>query len=265
MYPFVHIGSYAIQTYHICMLIGLLMGSLVFFHFSKPFGLPLKKIVPLYLILVVGAYQSCKLLYVGTRLHTLKTWDFASLSSVYGTGLVWYGAVIFTLIVVPLWCKVFKLSLRSCMDGIVLAAAIGQCWGRIGCFLAGCCYGRPTESAFGVVSPFVLRRAYRAIPIHPAQLYAAGLLFLLFVGLVLLARKRPFEGAVAGMYFLAYPILRIFVELFRDDHRMFLMDGALSFGQAISAALFCLGIMILYFSWMHQKRESSLKPVEASA
>jgi len=119
-------------------------------------------------------------------------------------------------------------------------------FGRFGCFSAGCCYGKPTDMPWGVKfnNSDLVDSALRGIPLHPTQLYEAGSLFILLMGLLWVFRRRVFDGQVSLVYFMAYPLIRSLIEIYRGDTvRGFIVDGVLSTSQFISILLF-LGALI---------------------
>ena len=116
-----------------------------------------------------------------------------------------------------------KVSFPEYADLFVPCISIAQGFGRIGCFLAGCCYGRPTKSWIGVIfrnSPY----APNGVKVIPTQLFSSAGDFLIFYLLTVYAKKRKTPGQVTAMYFVLYSIGRFIIEIFRDDKR-----GAIGF------------------------------------
>jgi phosphatidylglycerol:prolipoprotein diacylglycerol transferase len=126
--------------------------------------------------------------------------------------------------------------------------ALGHVIGRLGCLLAGCCYGRPTELPWGVTftSPVAAANVGTplGIPLHPTQLYDAGaeLLILAFL-LIFEKRGRPFAGRTFWLYMLLYAISRFIVEIFRGDDRGML--AGLSTSQVVSLLVVPAAIVML--------------------
>lgn len=165
-------------------------------------------------------------------------------------GLVFYGGVAAGLITGMLLSRRWKIPLLPMMDCFAPALALGQAFGRIGCFLAGCCYGLPWEGGFCSVvftDPHTL--APPGIELHPTQLYSAISLFIIFGISLLVWRRRRFAGQVFFTYGLLHGVARVIIEQFRGDWR----------GEAIvfsltPTALFALGFavfsaaMLIYLS-----------------
>jgi phosphatidylglycerol---prolipoprotein diacylglyceryl transferase len=142
-------------------------------------------------------------------------------------------------------------------DALAFCMPIGEALCRIGCYVYGCCWGRPSEGRFGVcyTSPHAAvvreKSIHRGVRLHPAQLYATvahGVLFALFLALL---PNKPFDGFFAGLYLVLHPLLRFFLETFRDDHRGSL-GGKLTHTQLYSFIQLLLGIACLAGSALRQ-------------
>ena len=169
-------------------------------------------------------------------------------------GLVFYGGLIAAVLASIVYVKWRKLPPMKVGDALAPSIALGHMFGRIGCFLNGCCYGAPCHQAWAVRFPedhYTL-----GLPVHPVQLYEAGLNLLLYVSLEWLYRRKRFDGQVFGIYLLAYAILRLVVEFFRGDygdHRI----GPFTPGQLISAAILAGGIAVLWIQSRKSPRRQS--------
>jgi phosphatidylglycerol:prolipoprotein diacylglycerol transferase len=150
-------------------------------------------------------------------------------------------------------------------DIIGSALALGHGFGRIGCFTAGCCYGRACGMPWGVSFHSEYAHNLTGIPIysflHPTQLYESGLNFLNFFILFIILKRKSFDGQVFSLYVINYSILRYFVEFYRGDHsaRAFLIQNPSPYLSLSFPQLFCLlgvvGGLILYF--FLKKRKSA--------
>ncbi|MFH1858455.1 MAG: prolipoprotein diacylglyceryl transferase [Candidatus Omnitrophota bacterium] len=162
---------------------------------------------------------------------------------IYHGGLVFYGGLIGAIVYAFLYIKKKKLPLWKTLDEAVPYAVLVHAFGRIGCFLNGCCYGKPTRFILGVVFPD------RSVPIHPTQLYESAGLFLIFLALRKWSRKRtPFPGAIFLGYLFSYGVLRFLVEFFRGDQRGLFWN--LTLHQFLSFVLVAVSV----FLWSRQKR-----------
>ncbi len=157
-------------------------------------------------------------------------------------GATFYGGAIFGCI---LWAAMlFLLRRRSVpvsewFDALAPGIAAGHAIGRVGCFLGGCCYGLPTDLPVGVVFPegSLPYAQYGAVPLHPTQLYEAGLLVLIFLVLMTMPRKGAFPR-----YVILYGAGRFLIEFLRADDRGALPALPFSPAQAISLMLILIGI-----------------------
>jgi phosphatidylglycerol:prolipoprotein diacylglycerol transferase len=143
--------------------------------------------------------------------------------------------------------KNFLKLLNMVIPGVALAHAIG----RIGCFTAGCCYGKPTDSPLGVIFPrgYYADIVYGQVPVHPTQLYEAAFLILLFFSLTYLPKVKEHKFAA---YLIGYGTFRAFLEtFFRGDDRGLLFGIAPSL--ILSFAMTLAGIAILIFKNEHIK------------
>jgi phosphatidylglycerol:prolipoprotein diacylglycerol transferase len=129
--------------------------------------------------------------------------------------------------------------------------AIGHAFGRIGCFLAGCCYGEPCTLPWAVTFTDSRTLAPPGVPLHPTQLYSAIGLLLLFAFLLFLRKKKTFQGELFWTYLLCYSIGRFFLEFLRGDDRGSVLGGLLSTTQAISILL--AGISVAMFLYLRGK------------
>ncbi|MBK5278004.1 MAG: prolipoprotein diacylglyceryl transferase, partial [Bacteroidia bacterium] len=120
-------------------------------------------------------------------------------------------------------------------------------FGRIGCFMAGCCYGIPTDSVFGVTFTHAACQAEPLnTPLHPTQLYEAGFIFCLLAVLYFLKSRKRFEGQLFLLYLIFYAIGRGVLEIFRGDvARGFIFSDWLSHSQLIS--LIIIGVAGFYY------------------
>lgn len=141
-------------------------------------------------------------------------------------GLVWYGGLIAALFTGIYLCRKKGVSFALIADIGLGALPLGHFFGRIGCFMAGCCWGSVTGSFLGIRFPkdalvykdaIVHGQITPHFPVHPTQLYEAAGLLCIFVILFFIRKKRKFYGQVALSYLIMYPILRSFLEIFRGD------------------------------------------------
>jgi len=125
--------------------------------------------------------------------------------------------------------------------------ALGLFSGRIGCFLAGCCYGKETSVGWAVVFTNPDSLARLNVPLHPTQLYEAADGLVLFFLLSWMERRKSFDGQIFWLFVLLYSITRFFVEIFRGDPRGFLFTDVLSTSQAVGILLAIFSLFMLSY------------------
>lgn len=175
-------------------------------------------------------------------------------ASLWRGGFIFHGGFFLSLATVFFYTKKKKLSFIYIVDLIIPYVALGQAIGRIGCFLNGCCYGRPTNMPWGRV--FTLNSPagyhYGALPLHPTQLYSSLFLFILFLLLKKIRVNRKFEGETLLFYFILYPTFRFFLDFLRGD-RLGIFFYRFTFFQII--CMLIVGISSMVFLLKVRRRE----------
>jgi phosphatidylglycerol:prolipoprotein diacylglycerol transferase len=129
------------------------------------------------------------------------------------------------------------------LDIMAIVTCIVHGFGRLGCFMAGCCYGLPTDSFLGVIFSDPKCAAPLHTPIHPTQLYEATFIFLLMTALLVLRQRKIFDGQVFLVYLVAYACGRSVIELFRGDfERGFVIKDIISISQFISLLIIAAAV-----------------------
>ena len=160
------------------------------------------------------------------------------------SGFTFYGGLIFGLISFFIINKFFKTDNNVAFNLVIPSLILAHGFGRIGCFFAGCCYGKPTDSFLGVIYPEGIIPAQSfgsSIKLHPVQLYETFFLFLLFF---IIIKFITFEMRTAA-YFLAYSSFRFFMEFLRGDYRGEFLIKNLSPSQTISIIFFLIGVFLI--------------------
>ena len=163
----------------------------------------------------------------------------------FSQGFVFYGSLIFAVPTMLIFFRKNKIPVMPMLDVMAITTCIVHGTGRIGCFLAGCCYGLPTKSAFGVVFTDPISQAEPLnTPLHPTQLYCAFFILSLMSFLMILSRHKKFNGQIFLLYLIIYPVGRIIIELFRGDiSRGYLIDGILTNAQFVSLLIFLTALV----------------------
>jgi phosphatidylglycerol---prolipoprotein diacylglyceryl transferase len=177
--------------------------------------------------------------YAGHWLDVIKVWE---------GGLVLYGGTITALIFLFVYSRAKREKLFLLTDAIVPYFALIQGFGRIGCFLNGCCGGIVTDSCFGVHFPGTDHL------VHPTQLYSAALCFIIAAVLFRINKPNYRIGFTTVVYFLVYPIGRFLIEFLRTNPRIF--HGLFSNAQVISITLFAMAMIVFIAKkyWVYHER-----------
>ncbi len=174
-------------------------------------------------------------------------------------GIVFYGSVIGGIVGVVIYCQRRGINPLAMFDVIAPSMFVGEGFGRIGCFLYGCCYGKacdlpwavrfpPDSLTFEKLAPQgrILENPLSTIPLHPTQLYSSFAAFTLAGILAWYFRRRPFDGAVLALGWIIYPINRFILESLRDDEAPRLGTN-FTFSQLMSIGLLITGIGAMYY------------------
>lgn len=257
MHPvLIDLGFYQIPTYGVLLYTGIVLGIWLASRRGKLVGLPGDKVMDLGAWVVLWGLAGSKLLLVITDPSYLTS--FAGVWGLMRAGGVFYGGLIGALVAAAVLLRRYKLPFFSVADVLAPSVALGQFFGRLGCFSAGCCYGRACSSPLGVVFTNPLAAEVSGTPlgvlIYPTQLFEAAFNLANYAFLAWLFRRRFRPGTVFAAYLISYGIARFIIEFFRGDaDRGFVLGGALSTSQAIAGVMVPIGVGILL--WIHRRRQ----------
>jgi len=258
--------------YGFMMFVGFGSGTLLAVWHAKRVGMDPNVIWDLMMWLLIPGLIGARLFYVvqySDRIfHKAQGIDYLRrLFAVSDGGLVFYGSVIGGAIGGYLFCRSRQIRVLQLGDVVAPSLLLGVGFGRIGCFLYGCCYGGACTLPWAVQFPpdsltfqaqleagIIQEGALSTTPLHPTQIYSSLLGFLLAGILVWAFRKRPFEGFVLGLMLTLYPINRFILEWIRNDEQGQL-GTRLTISQLISIALFTAGVSLLV--WLSKKQDSA--------
>ena len=266
MYPeLFRIGNFPITTYGIFLALGMLLALFVASRLAARDGLPRERIYDLGLWTLIGGLLGSKLLMYLVD-PTVNVWSLDFLRS----GGVYYGGFLGGFFALFFLIRFYQLPFWKVADAFAPGVALGQAFGRQGCFAAGCCWGKATTLPWGVHFT-ELGHEYTGVPIygadgsdlhlHPTQLYESFTMFAVFALLFYLHRKKKFDGQVLVAYAIIYGLFRFLIEFIRDDPRgdlwgLTTMTG-LSTSQMISL-LVSIGAIV--FMIVRLKRVASPAP-----
>ena len=246
MFPdLLSIGSLTIHTYGLFVAIGFTIALLVTIGIGKRIGISPQQVMDMGFIMILCAIIGSRLMYILMNFSYYKHHPMDSLK-IWQGGLVFSGGLIAIVFVMIWYLKRHHLAFWRIGDLWAPAASIGQSIGRIGCFMAGCCYGKPTDLKWGMVFTHPDSLAPLNIPIHPTQLYAAVIGFIIFLVLMALNARKKFEGQVFLWFLILHSTQRLLVERFRGDDRGLIPGSEMSITQLV-AVLVLLSAVVMIF------------------
>ena len=222
------VGPLTVHGYGLMIGLGIVAALTLSWRRAARFGIAENDVTGFAILILVAGFLGAKIFFLITCYDQIRGDLRAALGS---EGFVVYGSLIFGLAAAWLWCRKRREPLTLWTDLLVPGLALAQGFGRVGCFLAGCCYGAPTDSPLGVVFP-AGSLAPAGVRLWPAQLFSSAGDFLLAGLLLLLERRSPRPGRLTAWYALLYGAGRFAVEFFRSDPRGAV--GVLSTSQFIS-------------------------------
>jgi phosphatidylglycerol:prolipoprotein diacylglycerol transferase len=173
-----------------------------------------------------------------------------------GRGFVFYGSFLFAVLVMILFFRKHRLHPYRMLDVMAVTTCLVHMFGRLGCFMAGCCYGRPTASWTGVT--FSDPSCYadpKNVPLHPTQLYEAIYILLVLVVLLYLRNKRTFYGQLFLTYLILYAIGRSVLEFFRgDETRGYILKNFISHSQFVAIII----LVVVGFIYVRLAKQNSI-------
>ena len=231
------IGPITIHGYGLMIGLGVMAALLLGDYRAKKFGLNGDHIYGMTFSAVILGFLAARILFIITEWEGFLQNPMQYLA---GAGFVVYGGIIGGALTIYGFCKIKKIDMLSYLDLMIPSVALAQGFGRIGCFLAGCCYGKETDSCLGVVftnSDF----APNGVKVLPTQLFMAGGDILLMAVLLWYAAKRPLRGRTSALYLILYSIGRFAIEFLRNDDRGTV--GMLSTSQFIAIFTLMVGLV----------------------
>lgn len=242
--------GFNVYWYGVLVATGFLLGLWSASRRGQRDGIPGEVIADLGIWLMLGAIVGARLL------HVISYWreEFADkplweIFMIRHGGLVFYGGLIGASLATIFYTRLKALPLWKLADALAPSIALGQVFGRLGCFLNGCCYGLPTHLPWAVYYP--AGNPTHGTGVHPTQLYEALLDLGLYAGLAWFYRRKRFDGQVFALYLIAYALLRASVEFFRGDYEVRYLGGWATPAQLVSLGVGAVGV------WFWRRRAAA--------
>jgi len=248
MYPILfHIGNWPVYSYGVLLALAYLVALQLAVVRARRRGIDGAKVMDLGIYLIIAALIGAKLMLV--LIDFRYFWNQPrELLSLVRAGGVFYGGLLAALAVAIVLVRRYQLRIWTTADLFAPGIALGHVVGRLGCLLAGCCYGTQTNVPWAITFNNPLASVNvgtpLGVPLHPTQLYDAGAELLILIMLLVTERRgRQFEGRTFWLYMLLYAISRFVVEFYRGDDRGVIMGVSTS--QFVSILIVPLAIAML--------------------
>ena len=238
------IGNHTVTGYGLCLALAIIAA-----YFTTEIGIRYYKLnidiaLPMVASAVIPGFIGAKLLYL---IQNLK--EIIENPSILGNsivdGYVIYGGIIVAIPSVYICLKIKKVDILQYMDIGIASIAIAQCIGRIGCFMAGCCYGKYiADSHWYTITYTNSKYAVNNVELFPIQIVMSILDLINFIILCIHNKKSKIKGATLTLYMITYGIGRFIIEFFRGDIDRGTV-GILTTSQFISIFVAIIGILLL--------------------
>ena len=247
------IGPVTLHGYGLMIGIGVAVALLVGDYRAKKKGLNGDLIYGLTVSTVILGFLAARILFIITEWQNFLQ---DPMRYITGSGFVVFGGIIGGALTIYGYCKWKKMDFWSYLDLMIPSVALAQGFGRIGCFLAGCCYGKETDSCIGITftnSQF----APNNVSLLPSQLFMAAGDFVIAAVLLCYSKKNPSKGKTSMLDLMLYSAGRFLVEFTRNDDRGFV--GALSTSQFIGIFTFIAGAVMFFAVLPAMQKKSDTK------
>ena len=224
---------------------------------KKQFGISTETIRTLIVLIIIASVIGGKLfiIFENPKLYLSEP---SRLIEGFNSGFVFYGSLLFAIPTMLVFFRIHHLPVLPMLDIMAGTTCIVHGFGRIGCFMAGCCYGKPHEGLFSVTFTHASCVAEPLhTPLHPIQLYSSLAIFSILAVIIFMSTRKQFDGQLFMLYLMLYAIARSILEMFRGDlDRGFIIEDILSNSQFISIAVFTAGLVI-YLKLLKKSKPAS--------
>ncbi|MCK9615341.1 MAG: prolipoprotein diacylglyceryl transferase [Candidatus Omnitrophica bacterium] len=250
-------GSFTIYTYGFFVFLGVLFGYFFCLKQAKRENINKSVFSDIIFWTLIFSFLGARVFYIFADFENFLLNPLEILLS--RSGFVFYGGVVFGIIALYALAKLHKINFFKLSDIIVSGVPLAHAFGRLGCFSYGCCYGRPTDSFLGVLFPKDSPAGFAGVRVIPTQLIEALSLFLLFLALIFLRKRKKFDGQLLAFYLIFYSIIRFIIEFLRGDPRGSVFF--LSLSQFISVILMVFGIFLHFWLRLRKQQEKTNKTI----
>jgi phosphatidylglycerol---prolipoprotein diacylglyceryl transferase len=257
MFPsLLKIGPVVIHAYGLLLAVSFLVGILWAMKRGEKRGIRKDDVMDAGLITVISAIVGSRLFYVVTHVDEFRgRWldtvnPFQSDGEIGIAGLSMLGGVVFAIGAIAVFCIRKKIRVLRFFDAAAPSLAFGLGLTRIGCFLNGCCFGKPGNHPWCIVFPDQSPAGafLPGLRLHPTQLYSSIYDFLMLGILLIVDRKRREDGFLAALFFVLYGVFRFsidFVRFYETSVQFKFLGLAFTYNQLISMAMAVFGLVLM--------------------
>ncbi|MBW1999447.1 MAG: prolipoprotein diacylglyceryl transferase [Deltaproteobacteria bacterium] len=233
-----------IHSYGFFAVSGIVVGIYLAVKTGRAHGVPAPGIVETGLFMAILGVAGARLAYVVVNMSFFLSHP-AEIFKVWKGGLIFSGGILLVVPALVFYLKHHQLPFWKTADLWAPSLAIGEGIGRIGCFMAGCCYGKPTEAMWGVVFSNPDSLAPLNVPLHPTQIYSFLADLLIFGVLMVLHGKKHYEGQVFLWYLILHSISGLYIERFRGDFRTTIPGTEMTVTQLLALLILIAAVGVL--------------------
>lgn len=251
MFPeLIHIGPIPIRAYGAMLALAFLVGTFLGLREARRLKLDEDKVVTVILVALIGGVLGARVLFVFEHIDQFHR-EWVNVFALWQGGLTLYGGLIAGTLAGLIAARRLGQPMWVVADALTPSLALGTAFGRVGCFLNGCCYGRPTGGSWGVTFP---NDSYAGLefghaPLHPAQLYAAFAGLLLFLVFWALRTRDAAPGVRFWSFLAAFALVRVGIDFTRawetDAHVLTLGDLPITESQITSFAVALFAVLMI--------------------
>lgn len=234
-----------LHSYGLMIALGVLASFYIALRKSKKFGMDADKLSSLFIWVILAAFIGGKLFFFLEDIDKYIE-NPSVIKGAMGGGFVFYGSLIFAVPTIVWWLRKEKVPVRPFLDILAFVGPVVHSFGRVGCFLAGCCHGKVCDSWLGVTfsHPDTLA-AFKNTPLYPTQLFDIAVNLTILVTIFIIQKKQKFDGQLFLVYLMMYAVGRSIVEVYRgDEARGFIIDGVVSHSQFIAACIIVICVVV---------------------
>jgi len=260
-----HAGFLHLRSYGLMMAVAFVVGTFLALREARRLGLDEDRVVNVILVTLIASVFGARMLYVLEHLAEFRR-EWTSVLALWQGGLTLYGGIVAGTFVGLVAAKRMQLPVWITADALTPSLALGTMFGRIGCFLNGCCYGRPTRLPWGVVFPrdSFAYLEYGDQPVHPSQLYNALAGLMLFALFQSLRRRFRVPGVMFWSFIGLFALVRIPIDLTRtyETEAVLMRVGTLDLteSQLMSAGLILFAVLMILRLRRNAPREITPAP-----